>query len=306
MRGGGYRPCHWTPAAHFARHLRPERTERPGASAKLKQSEGGRTLEATIRANGLPATDYVHVRVNTLKWGEVTEEDVRQRRGFGEDLYWTDIGPNPKGEVDFSLEFPLPLGDYPMILIMALSARGRRTLTDAKGNEIPPCESHRSGCTIIQMPARSPLPQLSASWDIAAGTHPVLVVSLKAQDLLRVQATPQTTTSSASSSALAEEKIRLRVRASGTAHSPSEADLHWSVVTANSKGVVDISGITIPVSQSFSDACVTALLAPPSGSSTAPQAGRAACQADCQLTTDNEGVWLWLPVPEAMPTATPQ
>jgi hypothetical protein len=221
-----------------------------------------------------------------------------------DDLYTADIGPSPMGSVEFSLERPLPLGDYPKI--------GIKAFVNRIGEDAPNCGPQSSACTIIEMPVRAPLPQLSASWDVAASVSPMLVVKLGAQNLLGAQATPRPKTpitpTATSTQVPSHEQILLRVRASSATHEPAEKELYSSIVAADSKGTVNIDAVKIPVSQSFSDVCITAeLVTSTSNSGVRPEA-RQPSQAACSLPASAKGVWLRLPVPEKMtlvPSPTP-
>jgi hypothetical protein len=296
--------------------------ERPHVSAKITQGERGESLEATVKANGVPADRHVRVRVNTLQWRwepTVDRASVRPEaaaatplagspsptpggrwagRVDGDDLYWADVGPNPDGQVDFQLNLPLPSGDYPMIGILAYV---RSKEDDAAGQGDPDCAPDMSGCIVVSMPVRSPLPQVSASWEVASSSEPAVVVKLGPQDLLRTRARRQTPPPPGPTATPAEEVILLRVHASGAADAPTEVELYSSQVTADASGAVGNDPIKIPVSQRFKEVCVTASRAGVPDSARTPQQ---ASGVPCPPENPFDGAWAKLRVPEA-PTPTP-
>jgi hypothetical protein len=209
-------------------------TEQSSVSVKLK-SDPTRTLEATIKASGIPAKERITIVVDML---ERSAQDNKLYSVDDHQLYRAHLGPGPTGSVEFALEVPIPLSQYHWVGIKSYL-----------GDQAPK-ECYVTGCTVVWLPPRSAEPQLSPSWETVSTWDPkrppILAVQLRAQNVLRSPST---------------EKILLRVHARTASDARFDSRLYSSVVTANSKGLIEPELVKIPVPKRFKEVCVTATAA---------------------------------------------
>jgi len=216
--------------------------ERPSVSATLK-SDPSLAVAATVKASGVPANQTVSVVIDEVKIGDSTRGEHPHTVAR---LYSAQLGPDPSGEVDLSIEVPVPPGDYELIGIKATVIPSMQSGTTAGQDPssgaapLAGCVPGQVGCTLLRVPKAPKQPLLAASWDTTATDRPVLVIALSAKGLWP-----------------ADEIVRLRVIGTPGAGGTGESELYTAVYSADAKGSIDKTTINIPVDGSVA-ACVVA------------------------------------------------
>jgi hypothetical protein len=226
-------------------------------------------------------------------------------------LYFSVLGPDPSGGIDYSLEVPL-LRRFDSLQVRAwvgdLADRPEDCFTRAdpeavggdKSNDAEGRESERKklpGCVTIRIPSRSPLPTLAARWS-PSPRRAILRVSLDAKDL------PLTVPDVS----LPEEPVLARptlmiVRVYGLTSGSSsthQTELFLSLLSPDRDGAVTRS-FRIAVPRRFTGVCVAASPVSPSDKGTSAPAVSAekpeCAEAGASEIRDASTVWTYLAVP---------
>lgn len=155
--------------------------QRPSISAALT-SEGGWTLEATVKAGGLRTDEHLRVLVEGISWQHDSEGGPTPvELGFAR-LYESWLGPDENGKVEHKVRVPLAsaIGReaqdevgvrawvVPPLPASCQSASRRRRLDVCADYAPPSCfdrPARRStGCIRLRLPRGPSGPQLNANW----------------------------------------------------------------------------------------------------------------------------------------------
>ena len=131
----------------------------------------GQRVAVSVRGSGLRSSDHILVEVEQLV--RTTSDEGRLTWKPGEPLYGASLGPDGDGEIGYTVQVPLPQGDYDDL--------GARAWV---GAEPKPCYSrgNTTGCVRIHVPRQQERPQLAVSWETYVRV-PRLFVHLSARDL---------------------------------------------------------------------------------------------------------------------------
>jgi hypothetical protein len=133
--------------------------------------KAGQSVAVAVRGAGLRSSDHVFVEVDQLL--RATSDAGRLTWKAGQPLYGASLGPNGDGEIQYSVEIPLPAGDYDDL--------GARVWV---GDEPKACYAHgnTTGCVRVHVPRPQERPQLSVFWETFVRA-PRLLVRLRARNL---------------------------------------------------------------------------------------------------------------------------
>ena len=131
----------------------------------------GQRVAVSVRGSGLRSDDHIVVEVEQLV--RTTNDGGRLLWRPGEPLYGASLGPDGDGQIGYTVEIPLPQGDYDDL--------GARAWV---GAEPKPCYSrgNTTGCVRIHVPRQQERPQLAVSWETYVRV-PRLLVRLSARNL---------------------------------------------------------------------------------------------------------------------------
>ncbi len=131
----------------------------------------GQTVAVSVRGVGLQSTDHIVVEVEQLL--RSTNESGRLTWKPGQPLYGASLGPNNAGDINHTVDIPLPPGDYDDL--------GARAWV---GDEPRPCyaRGNTTGCVRVHVPRPQERPQLSVTWETFVRA-PRLAVRLTARNL---------------------------------------------------------------------------------------------------------------------------
>jgi hypothetical protein len=133
----------------------------------------GSTVAVTVRGTGLKSSDHVFVEVEQLL--RLADEDGHLAWKPGQPLYGASLGPDGDGEIEHTVELPLPAGDFDDI--------GARAWV---GDEPRPCYASRNttGCVRVHVTRPQERPQLSVVWETYVRA-PRLIVRVRGRNLTR-------------------------------------------------------------------------------------------------------------------------
>ncbi len=127
--------------------------DRPQPSITVTPKRGS-IVAVSVHGIGLRSSDHMVVEVEQLL-------RVNDRRGHqlwkpGQPLYGASLGPNGAGEIEQTVDLPLPPGDFDDV--------GARAWV---GDEPRPCYTHgnTTGCVRVHIPRPQERPQLSVVWE---------------------------------------------------------------------------------------------------------------------------------------------
>ncbi len=189
--------------------------------------KAGKTVAVTVRGAGLRSTDHIVVEVEQLL--RAPNDAGRLTWKAGQPLYGASLGPDGDGEIAYTVDIPLPAGDYDDL--------GARAWV---GDEPKPCyaRGNTTGCVRVHVPRPQERPQLAVSWETFVRA-PRLVVRLTAKNL------PQRPTRS------------MTLRVYGIAADGGRRSLaEWSLAP-NADGVFD-RRLAVVVGHAFADVCIVA------------------------------------------------
>jgi hypothetical protein len=200
--------------------------DRPQPSITLTPKRGA-IVTVAVRGIGLRSSEHLVVEVEQLL--RVTDRHGRHSWRPGQPLYGASLGPDSSGEVDQTVDLPLPAGDFDDL--------GAKAWV---GDEPKPCytRGNTTGCVRVHIPRPPERPQLAVDWETFVRA-PRILIRLKARNL------PQRPTRS----------MTLRVYGI-TAGQPLRNLAEWSLAP-DADGVFD-RRVSVVVGHAFSDVCVVA------------------------------------------------
>jgi hypothetical protein len=189
--------------------------------------KAGHMVGVTVRGSGLRSSDHIVVEVDQLV--RTPNDAGRLTWRAGEPLYGASLGPNGDGAIAYSIDIPLPAGDYDDL--------GARAWV---GDEPKECYAggNTTGCVRVHVPRPQERPQLAVSWETFVRA-PRLLIRLTAKNL------PQRPTKS----------MTLRAFGITTDHTRREL-AEWSLAP-NAEGEFD-RRLAVVVGHAFADVCVVA------------------------------------------------
>jgi hypothetical protein len=131
----------------------------------------GQKVAVTVRGSNLRSSDHIVVEVEQLL--RTTNDSGRLTWRPGQPLYGASLGPDGDGRISYSVDIPLPGGDYDDL--------GARAWV---GEEPRPCyaSGNTNGCVRVHVPRPQERPQLAVFWETFVRA-PRLVVRLSARNL---------------------------------------------------------------------------------------------------------------------------
>jgi hypothetical protein len=200
--------------------------DRPQPSITVTPKRGS-TVAVSVHGIGLRSSEHMVVEVEQLL--RVTDKQGRHSWKPGQPLYGASLGPDSSGEIEQTVDLPLPAGDFDDL--------GARAWV---GDEPKPCytRGNTTGCVRVHIPRPPERPQLSVDWETFVRA-PRLLIRLKARNL------PQRSARS----------MTLRVYGI-SAGQPLRNLAEWSLAP-DADGTFD-RRLSVVVGHAFSDVCVVA------------------------------------------------
>jgi hypothetical protein len=200
--------------------------DRPQPSVTLTPKRGS-LVTVSVHGTGLRSTDHLVVEVEQLL--RATDRRGRPIWRSGQPLYGASLGPDGAGDVEQTVDVPLPAGDFDDL--------GARAWV---GDEPRPCytRGNTTGCVRVHIPRPQERPQLAVDWETFVRA-PRLLIKLKAHNL------PQRPT----------RWMTLRVFGL-LAGQPPRNLAEWSLAP-DAEGVFD-RRLSVVVGHAFSDVCIVA------------------------------------------------
>ena len=133
--------------------------------------KAGQKVAVTVRGSSLRASDHIVVEVEQLV--RTTSDAGRLTWKPGQPLYGASLGPDGDGQIDYTVDIPLPAGDYDDL--------GARAWV---GEEPRPCyaSGNTTGCVRVHVPRPQERPQLAVFWETFVRA-PRLLIRLSARNL---------------------------------------------------------------------------------------------------------------------------
>ena len=200
--------------------------DRPQPSITVTPKPGSK-VAVSVRGIGLRSSDHIVVEVEQLL--RVTTEQGLHTWKPGQPLYGASLGPNSAGDVEQTVDLPLPAGDFDDL--------GARAWV---GDEPKPCytKGNTTGCVRVHIPRPQERPQLSVTWETFVRA-PRVLVRLRARNLPQRPARSMT--------------LRVFGLAPGQ---PTRNLAEWSLAP-DADGVFD-RRLAVVIGRAFSDVCVVA------------------------------------------------
>jgi len=200
--------------------------DRPQPSITVTPKRGS-IVAVSVRGIGLRSSDHLVVEVEQLL--RVTDRRGRLSWRPGQPLYGASLGPDNSGEIEQTVDLPLPAGDFDDL--------GARAWV---GDEPRPCyaNGNTTGCVRVHIARPPERPQLSVDWETFVRA-PRLLIRLKARNLPPRPARSMT----------------LRVYGIAVGQ-PLRNLAEWSLAP-DADGVFD-RRLSVVVGHAFSDVCVVA------------------------------------------------
>jgi hypothetical protein len=192
--------------------------DRPQPSITITPKRGS-LVTVSVDATGLRSSDHLVVQVEQLG-----------RTGLpGQELYGASLGPDASGDVDQTIDVPLPAGDFDDV--------GAKAWVGAEPKD---CyrKGNSTGCVRVHVSRPQERPQLSVDWETFVRA-PRILIRLKAHNL------PQRPSRS----------MTLRVFGLVTGH-PARVLAEWALAP-DADGSFD-RRLSVVVGHAFSDVCVVA------------------------------------------------
>lgn len=189
--------------------------------------KAGHTVAVSVRGASLRSSDHIVVEVEQLV--RAPNDAGRLTWKAGEPLYGASLGPDGDGKIAYTVEIPVPAGDYDDL--------GARAWV---GEEPKECyaRGNTTGCVRVHVPRPQEQPQLAVSWETFVRA-PRLLIRLTAKNL------PQRPAKS------------MTLRVYGIAADHVRRDLaEWSLAP-DADGEFD-RRLAVVVGHSFADVCVVA------------------------------------------------
>jgi hypothetical protein len=133
--------------------------------------KAGKTVVVAVRGAGLRSSDHIVVEVEQLV--RAPNDSGRLTWKPGQPLYGASLGPDGDGRIQYSVDVPIPAGDYDDLGARAWVGDEPRACY-ARGNT--------TGCVRIHVPRQQERPQLAVSWETFVRA-PRLLVHLTAKNL---------------------------------------------------------------------------------------------------------------------------
>lgn len=192
--------------------------DRPQPSIAISPKRGS-LVTVTVHGSGLRSSDHLIVEVEQLLHGTKP----------GQELYRASLGPDASGDVEQSIDVPLPAGDFDDV--------GARAWV---GDEPKDCyrNAGSTGCVRVHVSRPQERPQLSVDWETFVRA-PRVLIRLKAHNL------PQRPSRS----------MTLRVYGLVPGHA-SRVLAEWSLAP-DADGSFD-RRLSVVVGHAFSDVCIVA------------------------------------------------
>jgi hypothetical protein len=192
--------------------------DRPQPSIAITPKRGS-LVTVTVHGSGLRSSDHLIVEVEQLLHGTKP----------GQELYRASLGPDASGDVEQTIDVPLPAGDFDDV--------GARAWV---GNEPKDCYRNggSTGCVRVHVSRPQERPQLSVDWETFVRA-PRVLIRLKAHNL------PQRPSRS----------MTLRVYGLVPGQ-PSRVLAEWSLAP-DAEGSFD-RRLSVVVGHAFSDVCIVA------------------------------------------------
>ena len=189
----------------------------------------GALVAVSVRGTGLKSSDHMVVEVEQLL--RVADEEGHLAWTPGQPIYGASLGPNSAGEIEHTVDLPLPPGDFDDI--------GARAWV---GDEPKPCYANgtTTGCVRVHVARPQERPQLAIVWETYVRA-PRLLVRLRARNLI----------------ARPSRWMTLRVLGLA-AGQPPRTLAEWSLAP-NVDGEFD-RRLGVVVGRAFTDVCVVASL----------------------------------------------
>src|SRR3954468_3848865 len=192
--------------------------DRPQPSITITPKRGS-LVTASGQASGLRSTDHLVVQV----------EQLGSSGRPGQELYGASLGPDTSGDVEQTVDVPLPAGDFDDI--------GAKAWV---GDEPNDCyrNGNSTGCVRVHVSRPQERPQLAVDWETFVRA-PRVLITLKARNLLQRPSRSMT--------------LRVYGLAAGA---PARVLAEWSLAP-------DVDGsfarrLSVVVGHAFSDVCVVA------------------------------------------------
>jgi hypothetical protein len=200
--------------------------DRPQPSITVTPKRGS-IVAVSVRGIGLRSSDHMVVEVEQLL--QVTDRQGRHSWRPGQPLYGASLGPDSSGEIEQTVDLPLPAGDFDDL--------GARAWV---GNEPRPCytKGNTTGCVRVHIARPPERPQLAVEWETFVRA-PRVLIRLKARNLPQRPARSMT----------------LRVYGISVGQ-PLRNLAEWSLAP-DADGVFD-RRLSVVVGHAFSDVCVVA------------------------------------------------
>jgi hypothetical protein len=189
--------------------------------------KAGHTVAVSVRGAGLRSSDHIVVEVEQLV--RASNDVGRLTWKAGEPLYGASLGPDGDGKIAYTVDIPIPAGDYDDL--------GARAWV---GDEPKACyaRGNTTGCVRVHVPRPEEQPQLSVTWETFVRA-PRLLIRLTAKNL------PQRPAKS------------MTLRVYGITADLSRRDLvEWSLA-ADADGEFD-RRLAVVVGHAYADVCVVA------------------------------------------------
>jgi hypothetical protein len=200
--------------------------DRPQPSITVTPKRGA-VVGIAVHGTGLRSSDHLVVEVEQLL--RMTDEHGQLTWTAGQPLYGASLGPDGAGNVEQTVDVPLPAGDFDDV--------GARAWV---GSEPRDCyvDGNTTGCVRVHVPRPQERPQLAVDWETFVRA-PRVLIRLKARNL------PQRPSRS----------MTLRVYGVA-AGQPARILAEWSLAP-DADGVFD-RRLSVVVGHAFSDVCVVA------------------------------------------------
>ncbi len=144
--------------------------DRPQPSITVTPKRGA-AVGIAVRGTGLRSSDHLVVEVEQLL--RSTDERGQLTWRAGQPLYGASLGPDGSGNVEETVDVPLPAGDFDDV--------GARAWV---GNEPRDCyaDGNTTGCVRVHIPRPQERPQLAVDWETFVRA-PRVLIRLKAHNL---------------------------------------------------------------------------------------------------------------------------
>jgi hypothetical protein len=261
---------------------------RPSITAKLATVEGQERFETSIKAGGLKGSEHLRMYVEGIlpphqgpQGKLILGKSTNAPEHFRVPLYFSVLGPDASGDVDYTVQLPLPrrfesiqvrawvgdtAGNAPEDCFRSVDFKvptepPTRSSTDFVTDEKETTKEEKfPGCLTFRVPFRAALPLLAASWKSPRSKKPVVVVSLDAKDV------PLTVPDVSKGVTVLARPTLMAIRIYGLAERSTTdvgEELFFSLIGPDREGTITRS-FRIAVPRRYRAVCVAAALVDPS------------------------------------------